>query len=101
MEKLKKRWGISSNLQVILILIVFAVTGSSSIYVTKPILNFFGIVKTNFDYTAFYYFLKILLVFPVYQVLLVFFGWIFGQFNFFWNFEKKMLSRLGFKRWLK
>ncbi|WP_353778286.1 DUF6787 family protein [Winogradskyella sp. 3972H.M.0a.05] len=101
MEKLKERWGISSNFQIIMILIVFAVTGSSSVYVTKPVLGFFGIVKENFDYTFFYYVLKILLVFPIYQVLLVFFGWIFGQFQFFWNFEKKMLSRMGFKRFFK
>ncbi|MGB5647230.1 MAG: DUF6787 family protein, partial [Muriicola sp.] len=26
---------------------------------------------------------------------LVLFGWLFGQFRFFWNFEKKMLHRIG------
>jgi hypothetical protein len=38
------------------------------------------------------------LIFPFYQVLLVFFGFIFGEFAFFWNFEKKMLRamKLGF-----
>lgn len=101
MKKLKERWGITSNFQVIIILIVFAVTGTSSMYVTRPILNGLGIVKENFEYPFFYYTLKILLVFFAYQFLLVFFGWIFGQFQFFWNFEKKMLSRLGFKRFFK
>ena len=100
MEKLKARWGIDSNWQIILIILVFAVTGSTSVYITKPILGFFGIIKENFDYTFFYYCLKILLVFPIYQFLLVFFGWLFGQFHFFWNFEKKMLRRIGFKRFL-
>ena len=38
---------------------------------------------------------SILLIFPVYQILLVAFGWLFGQFKFFWNMEKKMLRRLG------
>jgi len=28
-------------------------------------------------------------------VLLVAMGWVFGQFHFFWDFEKKMLSRFG------
>jgi hypothetical protein len=28
-------------------------------------------------------------------MLLVVFGWVFGQFTFFWGFEKKMLKRLG------
>jgi hypothetical protein len=38
--------------------------------------------------------LRLLLIFPIYQILLVFVGFIFGQFSFFWNFEKKMLERL-------
>ncbi len=104
MEKLKQRWGISSNWQVLIIFIVFGITGSSSMLVTKPILTYLGIVKENFNGNieiVFYYVLKILLVFIVYQFLLVFFGWIFGQYSFFWNFVKKMLSRIGFKRFLK
>jgi hypothetical protein len=28
-------------------------------------------------------------------VLLVFMGWLFGEFRFFWEFEKKMLRRTG------
>jgi len=38
------------------------------------------------------------LIFPIYQVLLVFVGFVFGEFKFFWEFEKKMLYRikLGF-----
>jgi hypothetical protein len=42
--------------------------------------------------------LRLILIFPFYQVLIVFYGWLFGQFEFFWNFEKKMLRRmkLGF-----
>jgi hypothetical protein len=38
---------------------------------------------------------RVLIVFPIYQVLLVAMGWVFGQFHFFWDFEKKMLSRFG------
>ena len=94
MEKLKARWGIESNFQIIVIFIVFAITGSSSVLVSKPILNFIGISKDSLNTTV-YYILKIIIVFPVYQILLVFFGFLAGQFTFFWNFEKKMLSRLG------
>jgi hypothetical protein len=38
------------------------------------------------------------MIFPIYQILLVLIGAIFGQFNFFWAFEKKMLRglKLGF-----
>ena len=42
--------------------------------------------------------LKLLLIFPVYQILILIIGTIFGQFKFFWEFEKKMLSKMGFSR---
>ncbi len=99
MEKLKQRWGIDSNFAIIMILIVFSVTGSTSVYLAKPLLNAIGLVRESFSEawwgTFIYYTLRILIIFPIYQVLLVIFGWLFGQFKFFWNFEKKMLSRLG------
>jgi manganese efflux pump family protein len=94
MEKLKARWGIQSNTQLIIIFIVFGITGSSSIFVTTPILKFLSISKDSMNLVL-YYFFKVIIVFPAYQILLVFFGFISGQFKFFWNFEKKMLSRLG------
>ncbi|MCF7560265.1 diacylglyceryl transferase [Sabulilitoribacter multivorans] len=97
MEKLKQRWGIESNVQIIIILIVFAVTGSTASYIGKPILHFLNITTENFS-TFGYWFTRIVLLFIMYQFLLVGFGWLFGQHKFFWNFEKKMLSRIGFKR---
>lgn len=99
MQKLKTRWGIQSNLQLLLILVVFAITGSSSVYVAKPFLDLLGMDVGNFPDTWWgrsgYWTLRILLIFPFYQVLLLIFGWLFGQFRFFWNFEKKMLQRMG------
>lgn len=99
MKKLKERWGIESNFQIIIIFIVFSITGSASLFVGKPILAFFDLARENFQDNfwggLFYYSLRILIIFPIYQILLVLIGFIFGQFKFFWNFEKKMLSRLG------
>jgi len=99
MQKLKERWGISSNLQLIIIFVVFAITGSSSVYVAKPFLNIIGLEQAKFpDFwwgSTLYWILRILLIFPFYQVLLVIYGWLFGQFTFFWAFEKKMLKRIG------
>lgn len=94
MEKLKQRWGISSNFQIVMIFIVFAVTGSTSAYLSKPVLALFGLSKETISLWA-YYPLYIILIFPIYQVLLVTFGFLFGQFTFFWNFEKKMLRSMG------
>lgn len=99
MRNLKERWGIQSDFQLILIFIVFAITGSSSVYVAKPFLSFIGLEAGAFPDAwwggALYWTLRLLLVFPFYQVLLVMYGWLFGQFRFFWNFEKKMLGRMG------
>lgn len=97
MGNFKQRWNIKSNWQLAVIFVVFAVTGSSAAYLSKPILAFFGISKYSVSGWI-YYPLYIILIFPVYQVLLVGYGFIFGQFEFFWAFEKKMLRgcRLGF-----
>ncbi|NAS30500.1 diacylglyceryl transferase [Flavobacteriaceae bacterium R38] len=94
MEKLKKRWGIQSNLQLLIIFIVFAITGSSAAKLAAPITNLLGLNPETVSGWI-YWPIRILLIFPIYQVLLVCFGWLFGQFKFFWAFEKKMLKRLG------
>jgi high-affinity nickel permease len=92
MASFKERWKIKSNWQVFVILLVFAVTGSSAAYLSKPILTLFGISNKN---PWEYYSLYIILIFPIYQILLVSFGFIFGQFTFFWAFEKKILKTCG------
>ena len=96
MKKLKEKWDIDSNWQIFVILLVFAITGSSAAKLAGPLTEFIGLSK---DVGGFIYWtIRILIIFPIYQVLLVFFGWLFGEYQFFWNFEKKMLRRmkLGF-----
>ncbi|WP_072938219.1 DUF6787 family protein [Flavobacterium granuli] len=93
MKKLKKRWGIESNFQLTIILIVFAITGSTSAWLSKPFCLWLGI--TSEDLGFWFTPVRLLLIFPIYQVFLVLFGFVFGQFTFFWSFEKKMLKRMG------
>jgi hypothetical protein len=96
MKKLKERWGVTSNWQLTVIFIVFAITGSTAAWMSKPFTNYIGLTKESLG--AFYVPIRLIAIFPIYQVLLVLIGFIFGQFEFFWNFEKKMLRsmRLGF-----
>ena len=98
MKKLKQRWNITSNWQLTVVFVVFAITGSTSAKFAAPLTDAIGLTKEAGWY--FYWPVRILIIFPVYQVLLVFFGWLFGEYHFFWNFEKKMLRRMGFKRFL-
>lgn len=97
MTSFKEKWGITSNFQFIIILIVFSVTGSLAVWVAKPILELVGLDKSAVSPWVFWP-IRIAVIFPVYQVMIVVIGALFGQFKFFWAFEKKMLVRLGFKR---
>ena len=95
MRELKQRWGIESNFQLTLIFIVFAITGSASAWLSKPVCLWLGITEDDlgFWFTP----VRLLLIFPVYQLLLVAIGFLFGQFSFFWGFEKKMLKNMGLR----
>lgn len=94
MEKLKKRWGLTSNFQAVVILIVFAITGSTAAFIAKPILSYLGIERGVMN-PILYWVLYIVLILPVYKVILLCIGTLFGQREFFWNFVKKMLKNMG------
>ena len=96
MNKLKEKWGIISNFQIIIILVVFSITGSVAVWIAKPVLNLVGLDKEVVSPWLFWP-IRIFIIFPIYQILIVIIGALFGQFKFFWAFEKKMLVRLGFK----
>jgi len=104
-NRLKDKWAVESNLQLVIIFVVFAITGSSSVKIAKPLLELMGVEMSAFENiflgSVIYWILRILIVFPIYQILLLFFGTIFFQFKFFWRFEKKILSRMGFKRFFR
>ena len=94
LENLKKRWGINSNLQVIKIIIVFGITGSLSAWLSKPFISFLNIVDEG---TFLSWILRLIIIFPIYQIILIIVATLFGEFKWFWNFLKKMLIRMGFK----
>ncbi|MDB5257946.1 MAG: hypothetical protein JWM14_2641 [Chitinophagaceae bacterium] len=92
-KKLKEKWLLKSNLQFFIIIVLFSITGSSSIRVARPILDVLGIHDTMAWYV--YWPLRILIVFPAYQLLFMIFGTLLGQWEFAWRFEKKMLGGFG------
>ncbi|TXD81622.1 hypothetical protein ESY86_00170 [Subsaximicrobium wynnwilliamsii] len=98
-KKLKHKWVVDYRWEMIRIFIVFAITGSSSLFVGRPIIALLGITKENLNPIV-YWVLFIIIGLIFYQMLLVSFGWLFGQFKFFWEFEKKMLRRFGFGKFL-
>jgi hypothetical protein len=91
-DKLKTRWQVESALQVVLILIVFSCTGTSVVMLKGPLYHLAGIDASTPAYIRIPFY--IFTVLPAYQVLLLAYGFVFGQFRFFWNFEKKTWSRI-------
>ena len=85
---LKKRWGIESNANFWLIFSIFGITGTSMLFLKPSVFDYLGIDHSIS--TIWYVILYILTVTPMYFAVLLVFGFIFGQFRFFWEFEKKM-----------
>jgi len=97
MTKLKERWGIQSNWQLAIIFIVFAINGSLSAKISAYLMGFLGLSKENLHWSL-YYIILLVLVLPLYPFMLMGFGYLFGQSEFFFKFGKRMLKsmRLGF-----
>ncbi|WP_373521645.1 DUF6787 family protein [Aquiflexum sp.] len=92
LQKLQSKWNLKSLRQVVLVLIVFALTGFTILFIKKPIFDFLGISmeRGGFWKTVLY----LLLVLPLYQIILLMWGFVFGQFDFFWEKEKQFLRRI-------
>ena len=96
-EKLKQRWNVKNGWDVLIILLVFACTGFSILYIKKGLFTVIGLDETAASWLR--WTVNILIILPLYQVVLLAWGWIWGKFSFFWEFEKRMFRRMfGCKR---
>jgi hypothetical protein len=60
-------------------------------FLKRPVVDFFTEEgNTSIWFTLIYY----ILILPIYNVFLLLYGYLFGQFTFFWNFEKRMWNRM-------
>ncbi|OOG69419.1 DUF6787 family protein [Algoriphagus sp. A40] len=94
LQRLQTKWKLESLFQVVMVLVVFAFTGFTILFIKNPILNFFGVERgggQGFLNTVLY----LLLVLPLYQIFLLIYGFIFGQFKFFWEKEKQIFKRIA------
>lgn len=90
-EKLKNRWNVTNTWQVVVILIVFALTGTTVLVIKRPLFAlWFPDGEIPLAFSIAYY----ILIFPVYNLFLLFYGAMLGQFSFFWEFEKKTFNRI-------
>lgn len=89
-DKLKDRWKLKSAGQVVIVLIVFACTGFTILFLKKPLLTLLAGDQGNSTLASVLYYIFIL---PLYNVVLLGYGFLFGQFKFFWEFEKRFMER--------
>lgn len=90
MARLAKRWNVSPA-RVLVILLVFACTGFTVLFLKRPIVAYFvGSGEQSLLFSILYY----VLILPVYNLILLIYGFLFGQFKFFWEFEKRFFNRI-------
>lgn len=90
-NKLQQKWGVSSS-QFLLILCTFAVTGTTTAWVSRQITAWVGFNENTF--WAWKLLLRLSILIFGYQAILLTVSVVFGQFRFFWNYEKKILRRM-------
>ena len=94
LENFKQKWHIKSNRDIVVVFIVFAINGSLSAKISEFLMQHLGLSQHNLHW-VFYYFLFIVLVLPIYPFMLMVFGYLFGQANFFFPFSKQLLRKIG------
>jgi len=75
-HKLQEKWGVSAK-QLIIILIVFACTGTTIAFLKKPVVNFFTGGEKSLLFSVIYF----ILIFPIYIIFLMFYGWVLDNMN--------------------
>lgn len=91
-ERLQKKWQLKSIYQTVMVLIVFALTGSTVLFLKPFIFEWIGLDYLSMPVKILMY---IVLVMPLYQILILIYGFLLGQFAFFLRWEKQFLKRMG------
>jgi hypothetical protein len=90
LEKLRLRWKLKSVFQVWWVLLAFACTGTTVVLIKNPVFEWLGIPR---PWPWWAYIIYLIAILPVYNMLLLMYGFIFGQFRFFWEYEKRLIAR--------
>lgn len=91
MERLGKRWGVSGP-RVLIILLAFACTGFTVMFLKRPLVAWAA--GSDGEQPLLFSILYYVLILPIYNLVLLIYGALFGQFRFFWEFEQRFFRRL-------
>ena len=93
LQKIIDKFHAKSFKHLIIIFLVFALSGSASLLMSSSILNAINL-KELINFYPLYLLVRIILLIPIYQLVLIIIATLFGEFRYFWNFEKKFFKRL-------
>ena len=91
-NKLQQKWNVGP-LQLFLILCTFAVTGTTTAWISRSITSWVGFDENTL--WTWKLLLRLSILIFGYQVIILIVSFFFGQFQFFWNYEQKILKRIG------
>ncbi|MEK7199014.1 MAG: phosphoribosylglycinamide formyltransferase [Bacteroidota bacterium] len=95
---MQQKWGVSAR-QFSIIFLVFGLTGTTTALLTRYITVWLGMDTDT--YWLWKLLLRIGMLLLGYQFILLLYGALFGQWAFFWKYEKKLLQKLGIVRHTK
>ena len=87
------KFNAKSKTHLFVIFLVFGLSGSFSLLISSPILSVLDLKDVLNNYPL-YIFFRVLIIIPIYQLFLILIAILFGEFDYFWEFEKKILRRL-------
>ena len=93
LKKIIDKFNARSLKHLIIIFLVFALSGSASLLMSSSILTAINL-KELINFYPLYLLVRIILLIPIYQLILIIIATLFGEFRYFWNFEKKFFKRL-------
>lgn len=93
LQKIIDKFHAESFKHLIIIFLVFALSGSASLLMSSSILTAINL-KELINFYPLYLLVRIILLIPIYQLVLIIIATVFGEFRYFWNFEKKFFKRL-------
>ena len=84
-------FGANSKLHLLKIFFIFGLAGSLSVFISEPLIQFVSI--ENFISNKFFYWLiRLILIFPIYQFVLIGVAFVFGEFRYFKKFFNKFIK---------
>ena len=97
LEVLAHRFEAKSVKHLIIIFAVFSISGSLTVYLSYPIVDFMKYFY-QFENSMLQIIIRIIIIFPVYQIVLIFVGTLFGEFKYFLKFEKRFFKKIFSKK---